>query len=260
MRQVRLATLNLLHGLSPRDGRIEADRLVEAAASLDADVLCLQEVDRDQPRSGLLDLTALCAQALGAGWSHFEPAVAGTPETGWLPVGEAPVIGAAYGVAIVSRLPVRGWHRRRLTAPRLPVPMPGVTPVARDGRVRLAPPRLLRDEPRVVLAAELDGLTVGCAHLTFVQGPNVAQLRAATGLLRKLPGPRVLLGDLNMLPPLPGLGSGWRPLVRGRTFPSWRPRLQIDHVLTDGALAARANSIRPLGISDHCAVVVDLEL
>ena len=255
---MRLASLNLLHGLAPADGRVDGARLQEAVASLDADVLCLQEVDRGQERSGGLDLTALCAEALGARWSRFAPALAGTPGHGATAAGDEPVVGPAYGNAIVSRLPVRGWHTHRLAPPRFPMPMPGLIPKVGPRGVRLAPPQLIRDEPRVVLAAELDHLTVGCAHLTFVQGPNVGQLRAATGFLRTLPGPRVLLGDLNMLAPLPHLVTGWRPLVAGRTFPSWRPRLQIDHALADGAVAVLTARVVPLPVSDHCALVVDL--
>jgi endonuclease/exonuclease/phosphatase family metal-dependent hydrolase len=259
---VRIATLNLLHGLSPADGRVDAARLRGAIASLDADVLCLQEVDRDQPRSGHLDLTAIAAEALGARWSRFEPALAGTPGGHTVPVGAGPVIGTAYGIAIVSRMPVRSWHTHRLAAPRLRVPMPGMVPVSRSGRLRLAPPRLIRDEPRVLLAAVLDTpnglMTVGCAHLTFVQGWNVPQLRAGVRLLRSLPGPRLLLGDLNMPSPLPAALTRWHPLVTGRTFPSWRPRMQIDHVLADGPVQVTASSIERLPVSDHCAVTVDI--
>ena len=43
---MRLATFNLLHGRSPADGVVDPDRLVAAVASLDADVLALQEVDQ----------------------------------------------------------------------------------------------------------------------------------------------------------------------------------------------------------------------
>ena len=36
------------------------------SARLDPDILALQEVDRDQPRSHLADLTAVAAEAMGA--------------------------------------------------------------------------------------------------------------------------------------------------------------------------------------------------
>ena len=55
---MRIATFNILHGRSLDDGRVDVDRLAAAVKSLDADVLGLQEVDRDQPRSFGADLTA----------------------------------------------------------------------------------------------------------------------------------------------------------------------------------------------------------
>lgn len=61
-----MATFNVLHGRSPRDGRVDADRLTTAIRHLDTDLLALQEVDHAQPRSNHLDLTALAAAALDA--------------------------------------------------------------------------------------------------------------------------------------------------------------------------------------------------
>ena len=82
---VRLATFNLLHGRSLSDGNVHADRVAAAVADLDADVLGLQEVDRAQPRSGLLDLTAIAADALDAPVHRFAAAVVGTPGETWQP-------------------------------------------------------------------------------------------------------------------------------------------------------------------------------
>ena len=51
---------------------------------------------------------------------------------------------------------------------------------------------LLRDEPRVLLAAILDtpygDVTVAATHLSFVPGWNVRQLRSSVRALRTLPG------------------------------------------------------------------------
>ena len=55
---MRLATFNILNGRTASDDQVELGVFRDAVASLDADVLALQEVDRNQPRSGRTDLTA----------------------------------------------------------------------------------------------------------------------------------------------------------------------------------------------------------
>lgn len=260
---MRLASWNLLHGISPHDGAVDEGRLREASASLDADVLCLQEVDHRLPRSGGVDQAAAVAEAMGASAWRFEAAIAGDPDGSWSAVGSGSAGGGAYGIALASRLPVLSWHTLPLAPPRVPALMPGSVPRQTGRGGRLGRPQLIRDLPRVVLAAVVETgrgpMTVGCCHLTYVQGWNVAQLRAALALLRPLPAPRFLLGDLNMAGRLPALTSQWRPLVRGRTFPAWRPRLQIDHVLSEGHVEVLGSGVRQLPVSDHRALVVDVD-
>lgn len=259
---MRLVTWNLLHGISPHDGAIDESRLRAAAASLDADVLCLQEVDRHLPRSGHADQVAVVADATGAVAWRFEPAIGGDPDGAWRPIGGTEGAGA-YGVAIASRLPVLSWHTLALTPPAVPAIMPGSIPRQTGRGGRLGRPQVIRDMPRVVLAAVVETrrgpMTVGCCHLTYVQGWNVAQLRRALALLRPLPAPRFLLGDFNMAGRLPALASRWRSLARARTFPAWRPLLQIDHVLAEGHVDLLGSSVRQLPVSDHRAVVVDVD-
>ena len=73
---MRLATFNILHGRSPADDRVDVDRFAAAVRSLDADVLALQEVDRNQARSANADLTAVAAQVMGAEEHRFVAALA----------------------------------------------------------------------------------------------------------------------------------------------------------------------------------------
>jgi endonuclease/exonuclease/phosphatase family metal-dependent hydrolase len=264
LERVRLATFNLLHGISLKDGAVDTDRLRASAAELDADVVGLQEVDRDQDRSGGVDQTAVVAEALGAAYWQFVPAVHGTPGTSrsWTPattaVGE-PTQGPTYGVGLVSRLPVRAWWARRFApAPfRLPLLVPG------DERPRLM---VIPDEPRVAVAALIDGphgpFTVVTAHLSFVPGFNVSQLRRITRWVARMPGPVFLAGDLNLPGSIPRLASGWTSLARGATYPAYEPRVQFDHVLASGLAddAVRGVRILELAVSDHRAVGVDLDL
>ena len=62
---MRIATFNILSGRSVAEG-FDEERFRAAIGSLDADILGLQEVDRNQPRSGHADLTAIAAAAMGA--------------------------------------------------------------------------------------------------------------------------------------------------------------------------------------------------
>jgi endonuclease/exonuclease/phosphatase family metal-dependent hydrolase len=255
---VRLATFNLLHGRSLSDGNVHAERVAGAVADLDADVLGLQEVDRAQPRSGLLDLTAIAAEAMHAPVHRFAAAVVGTPGETWQPWrSDDDNAHPLYGIALVSRFPVLRWHITRL--PPAPIRSPVYVPKA--GIV------LLKDEPRVVLAAVLDTpdgpITVATTHLSFVPGWNVRQLRTAIRALRTLPAPRILLGDLN-LPAGPARAfTGWRPLARTATYPSPAPKAQLDHVLADPAglerLGRVVRSCAPrAAVSDHRPLVVEL--
>ncbi|GAA0527911.1 endonuclease/exonuclease/phosphatase family protein [Paractinoplanes ferrugineus] len=254
---MRLATFNLLHGRSLSDGTVHADRVHAAIAELDADILGLQEVDRAQPRSGLLDLTAIAADALGAPTHRFAAAIVGTPGETWQPWrndddNQHPL----YGIALVSRYPVRQWQIT--TLPAAPIRSPVYTG---DGI------RLLKDEPRVLLAAVLDTpagpVTVATTHLSFVPGWNLRQLRHAVRALRNLPGPRLLLGDLNMPTGPVRAATGWRPLGKAPTYPSFGPRAQLDHILADPrgydlGRVVQVSTPRPT-VSDHLPLIVQLD-
>ncbi|WP_128379915.1 endonuclease/exonuclease/phosphatase family protein [Streptomyces cavernae] len=294
---MRLATFNVLHGRTLRDGRplpapSEAPErpLAEAVASLDADVLALQELDRLQERSGNVDQARIAAEAAGVRDWRYASAFHGraVPDRGWVldpaepglrvygpedagPAHAAPGV-PSHGIALISRLPVRQWRARRFSAAPLGLPLrvagrPGLT--------------VVRDQPRPVLAAVLDGprgpFTAVALHLSFVPGWNAGQLLALRGWLAGLPRPQVLLGDFNLVGALPrtvlnaagttgsgngtGTGRGWRDLARVPTFPAHRPRVQFDHVLVDGAFrCGEVVGVRAprTPVSDHRPLVVEL--
>ncbi len=253
--RMRLATFNILHGRSLHDGAVELERLEQSIRQLDADVLALQEVDLDQPRSAMADLTALAAQAMGAVTHRFVAAISGTPGATWMAAtGREQPGTAAYGVALLSRFPVQSWQVVRL--PRIPTTFP----------MYLREPNkvlMVHEEPRAAMVARVDTplgpMTVANTHLSFVPGWNRIQLRHLVRDLRGFPGPRVLMGDLNMTPPKTRKWVGMRSLCAAATFPADAPQRQLDHILTDDP-ALRADECRTpeLPISDHRALVVDV--
>jgi endonuclease/exonuclease/phosphatase family metal-dependent hydrolase len=257
-RTLRAASFNLLSGRSLDDGRSSPERLTAAVRSLDADLLAVQEVDRGQPRSGNVDQAALLAEAVGAVDSRYVETVVGTPgEPGWRRAsdGELPDE-PGYGVALISRLPVAEWHQLRLKPARgrYPLTIPTRPPTV----------RWLQDEPRAAIAAVLEDpqLTVVCTHLSFVPPTTALQLRAVRRWMGRLPEPYLLLGDLNLPIGAARRLTGWIPLVVEPTYPSPAPKLQLDHALVTGLPhGAHARGwAEQLPISDHRAVVVDLDL
>lgn len=264
---IRLLTLNLQHGrpvagapvgeaAPPGRGPVGPSRALLAAAEQVAaarpDVVLLQEVDRGQRRSGRIDQTALLAEALDLPHHRFAPSLLGSATglrltaPGLLPA-RWRAGRAGYGVAILSRHPVRSWHVLRLRGAGLR---------RRDGG---AP---AYDAGRVALAAVVDTpdgpVTVLTTHLSVEPATARAQLALTAAALSTLPGPRVLGGDLNLDPADVAAVTGLVPLATAPTFTNRRPRRQLDHLLGDGVRAAGPGRPHHLPVSDHAGLGVDV--
>lgn len=212
---LRLVTFNIQHGRRP-DGEVDIDLLARCCAALRADVLALQEVDRNLRRSHDTDTAAVVAEATGM--AHvFGAAIE--------------VRGGEYGNALLVRGSIED--------------------------VEVVP--LVDEEPRCgILGTAVVGderLSVCATHLGL-RGQARDQLPQLLDRLRARPGPRVLLGDLN-LDPEDVVAPGFTPVVSDATWPAGNPRRAIDHVLLDG-LDETATLVVPLPVSDHRALVVEV--
>jgi endonuclease/exonuclease/phosphatase family metal-dependent hydrolase len=248
---VRLVTFHIRHGVGA-DDRLDLPRLAKVLQSVDADVICLQEVDRHYgKRSDSVDQPLLLSRALDMQLA-WGPAIE-TTRAGDQPDQE-------YGNALLSRLPILISDVHRL---------PG------------------SGEPRSALRTlvELDGgtLWVTTTHLTRGGGTERAdQLATLAALHSDAMESGVVVGDFNTPADAPELAtlrplftdaweiardkhdrSGWRFWQRaeGFTHPSGAPHRRIDQVwVTGGVAVASARVLDGHGASDHLPLVVDLEI
>jgi endonuclease/exonuclease/phosphatase family metal-dependent hydrolase len=247
---VRLVTFNTHHGVGD-DERHDLPRLAKLLHSVDADVICLQEVDRYYgDRSEDVDQALLLSRALDMQLAWGPAIDERRPDGG----------PRQYGNALLSRLPILISDVHRL---------PG------------------GGEPRSALRTmlELDGgtLWVTATHLTTRSAPERAAQAAALAALHteRMEG-GVLVGDFNTTPDAPELAvlrerftdawelaperddqAGWRFWREddGDTFPAHSPRKRIDQVwVSAGVTVASARVLDAEGASDHLPLTVDLEV
>lgn len=267
---MRVATWNLLHGIALVDPQ-EAPNLAQVASSISADLIGLQEVDRQQERSNYEHQTKTIADAMGLTYWVFAPAITGTPGETWEGATDSHIHSHEhsesdpehphYGVGLASRYPISNIEVLRFNAAPLSLPLL----VPSDPR-----PRLMKvsDEPRVAIIADVETplgtITVANAHLSFVPGYNIKQLRKLTKYLGDRPNPVLIIGDFNLPGKLANLVSRWDSLAALSTYPTFNPRIQFDHIISKGfndqTIKSAKNSaeVMPLAISDHCALVVEI--
>jgi endonuclease/exonuclease/phosphatase family metal-dependent hydrolase len=210
MANLRVATWNIAGTRREGTNVVDLAAVLAAVQALDADLLAVQEVDRQLARSDRADQPRSIVEALGAdcAWS-YAPALIGDD---FHPLSGPDPGGPAYGTLLVSRLPLEAVEQLRF-------------PPAGGGEQRTAVIATIRVGGRPV--------TVAAAHLSNKQGHNVRQLRQLQGVLAGRPAPRLLLGDLNLpwMAVLVASRRGWPGAGRGDTIPNSRPNRQLDHVL-----------------------------
>jgi endonuclease/exonuclease/phosphatase family metal-dependent hydrolase len=243
-RRLRLISCNILAGASVahyRDyvtrsltavlpGRSKMDNLDRLAEVLSGfDVIGLQEADAGSLRSGFLNQTRYLAETSGLPfWSH-QPNRA-----------MAKLAHSANG--LISRL-----EPHSVMDYPLPSRIPG----------------------RGALLAQFgegdNALAVMIAHLSLSAQARARQLGFIAELLQDFPH-AVLMGDLNTEPHSMEMRQlfdkcGLQPPAQPTlTFPSWKPRRALDHILTSEAIQLEKTWALPQAFSDHLPVAAEIRL
>lgn len=221
------ATRSWSHVLPAGNKRASLDTIAELAAG--HDIVGLQESDPGSWRSGFTNQTHYLAERAGFEfWSHQPNRRVGMV--------------ASSANALLSRMEPAEVREYPLPSP---IPGRGVL-VARFGRAANA-------------------LTVAVAHLSLGAGTRKNQVAFLAELLQDSPH-TVLMGDFNCgfdQPEMRVLFERTRlqpPADVVHTFPSWRPRRAIDHILLSDDLSGAGMRALPAANSDHLALSLELDV
>ena len=231
---MRVATYNIKHGRGI-DGTIDLERTAATLATLDADIIALQEVDEQARRSGGVDQAAWLAQRLGmhAAYGAFMD-----------------FQGGRYGLAILSRRPIQSHEAWRL-------------PEGNEPRVALA---------AHILTDSGEAITAIAVHFDWVEDDGYRYEQAGETIRRieALKTPWIVFGDFNDVPGSRTMNAfeqigrnAGKPENDAATFPADQPTIEIDYIITgppNAWMPATATVIPESLTSDHRPVIADLLL
>ncbi len=243
-RRLRLLSCNILAGGSVQGyseyvtrsisavlpGRSKLDNLDRLAEVLPRfDLIGLQEADAGSLRSGFLNQTKYLAETSGMPFWSYQPNRA-----------MARVAHSANG--LISRLEPKSV---------LDYPLPSRIP----GRGALL----------AQFGEGENALAVMIAHLSLSASARARQLAFIGELLQDFPH-AVLMGDLNSeagskeMRELFAKSTLQPPAQATPTFPSWKPRRALDHILTSPAIQLEKVWALPQAFSDHLPLAAEIRL
>lgn len=197
---LRVAAYNIKHGRG-MDGEVDLERVADVLRALDADVITLQEVDKNTERTGGVDQVAVLARLLGVRGFHGA---------------HRPYQGGEYGNAVLTRVPVRDVRVH-------PIPPAGGSALSVH-EVELA------GGPR-------GAISVVSVHLAGAPEERFAQADSLSKLFSEREHPVVLAGDFNSRRGdrvMARLTKDWQVIDKegdANTFPSDSPDREIDFIM-----------------------------
>jgi len=230
----RVMTYNIKRG-EGNDGKTDLERSAQVIANEKPDFVGLQEIDENARRSGNVDQADALGKRLGMNAAF-----------GWF----MPFQGGRYGMAVLSRYPIRESRSFKLPA---------------------------GNEPRIALAVEVElpsgeSLMLVNVHFDWVNDDSYrfAQARSLQTFLDQLTMPFILMGDFNDTPDsrtvkllAAGRLEAKKPEQDRLTYSATNPRVEIDYLFASPASRWKVNDVRvidePLA-SDHRPVAADFQL
>ena len=223
---------NIKHGRG-NDGQVDLQRAAQVIRRLNPDIVALQEIDVDVTRSGKVDEPAELSRLTGLPHHAFGPFF--------------DYLGGQYGMAVLSRRPIKKQANHRL-------------PDGAEPRTSLA----------VTVAGENGQALFGLANVHFyrTEQERLAQANELLARIKDQSLPTIIAGDFNSTP-----GSAVLDLFAGQwtvpdkgvdrlTFSSDKPNREIDFIMyrpDDAFRVLDIDVIEEPVVSDHRPVTLDLQ-
>ena len=227
--ELKIASYNIKHGRN-MNGKIALEDTAKLLEKLGAEIIALQEVDKQCARSGKIDQAAFLGKHLNmhhAFGKFFD------------------YQGGEYGMALLSKHPILEVKKHRLP----------------DG----AEPRIALE---IVIEPE-KGKKVSCVCIHFdytSEKRRQPQIKALFKALENTTHPVALIGDFNATPDSASMGlfkDKWLNVSKKGnpfTFPSDKPKMEIDYFVLRGFKKnATCRVIEEKVVSDHRPLVADVE-
>ncbi len=248
--KIKAATFNIQCGrnhdkrVRGENADIELDRVVAHIQKMDADFCSINEISDDLPGSTFGQQPAYLAQQLG--WNYaFAKAIDVKKKDG---------SARAYGIALLSKHPIRSFRRIPLVTP----------PEEREEGLKY------EDRMLMIAEVEINGkiVTVMNSHFGLRETEIEKAANAVLAERENLSGPIVLTGDFNIGPDHPQLQrikAVFKDTADIRedaclTFPSHQPKVKIDYIFTDHNTQTLDLQIPTEVVADHLPMIATLEV
>lgn len=250
---IKVMSFNIAHGRGT-DDVVDLERIAKVIEASDADIVGLQEVDRNRQRSGYADQAMRLSERLSMEFA-YGPNMEEKPDGAETAVRQ-------YGNAVLSRYPIKSAANHPLTC----------VPVQGDP-----------NEPRGVQEVKVDAegieFTFFNTHLAKKEEELPVSIEEIMELLKSCTQPFVLTGDFNAPPwdeEIRKMGRFAKSvfLEKGEPLtvahpPSFHadkveeepePAARIDYIFISDGFSVKDSGVIETVVSDHRPIVADLEL
>ncbi|NLC44590.1 MAG: hypothetical protein GX783_09955 [Clostridiales bacterium] len=226
-----LLTFNM-HSAIDQEGNVALEQIIDEIKETDAQLIGLQEVEHNMPRSNYQDQARLIAEALGYHY-YYE--------------GNINILGVQYGNALLSKFPIISAQNHKL------------------------PKKMLEPRGLIEAEVDVDGIPyyVFVTHLGLNKLERNLQIQYINERLSKREGNILILGDFNNNPDGEEMDMLDSIMVDSAvalnksdlyTFSNWGATAEerIDRIYVSEQIGLKNHEVKPSLVSDHKRVIAQI--